>query len=214
MSNTVPTTDGAAKPVVTLFETYGSGASYIGPRVAQVLGLPFHGQAFSSQEIEEAESWREKEGLLSRVVSAMGSSSWGGLDVGDVTAAQRDKYELVMQNNRTVQDFAREGGVIMGRNGAFILADRPATLHVKLDGPLEQRIARAAKDSGIDIARAAKRQVREDQVRADMSIDLYGWDPRGNDRYDMVLNTGTMNLDACVEIIVLAYRVESGHRVG
>jgi hypothetical protein len=29
-------------PVVTLFESYGSGADYIGPRVAQALGLPFH----------------------------------------------------------------------------------------------------------------------------------------------------------------------------
>ena len=212
MSNAVPTTKATVIPVVTLFETYGSGASYIGPRVAQALGLPFHRQAFSSQEIEEAESRREKEGLLFRVAGAMGSS-WGGVDVGDVTAAQRDKYELVMQNNCTVLDSAREGGVIMGRNGAFILAGRPATLHVKLDGPLQQRLARAAKDSGINIARAAKRQKREDRIRADMSIDLYGWDPGENDRYDMVLNTGTLSLDTCVEIIVLASKVKSGHRV-
>ena len=34
------------RPVVTLFESYRSGASYIGPRVAQALGLPFHMQAF------------------------------------------------------------------------------------------------------------------------------------------------------------------------
>jgi hypothetical protein len=40
-----PTLSGAAaslRPVVTLFESYGSGASYIGSRVAQALGLPFH----------------------------------------------------------------------------------------------------------------------------------------------------------------------------
>ena len=53
-------------PVVTLFESYGSGASYVGPRVAQALGVPFHAQAFSSEEIERAMTERESEGLLSQ----------------------------------------------------------------------------------------------------------------------------------------------------
>jgi hypothetical protein len=44
----------------------------------------------------------------------------------------------------------------MGRNGALILANWPAALHVKLDGPVTQRVERAAKDSGIDVERAAK----------------------------------------------------------
>ena len=35
-----------------------------------------------------------------------------------------------------------------------------------------------------------------------MSIELYGWDPRDPTRYDLVVNTGRMDLDACVEIIV------------
>ena len=80
-----------------------------------------------------------------------------------------------------VIEAAREGGVITGRNGALILADWPGALHVLLDGPLQQRIERAAEESGIDVERAAKRQKREDQVRADMSIELYGWDPREAD---------------------------------
>lgn len=198
----------AAVPVVTLFESYGSGAGYVGPRVAQALGLPFHPQAFSSEEIEAAESRREHEGLLARVFGAIGTS-YGGLDVGDVTAGQRDKYELTMENTRVVLDEAEQGGVIVGRNGAFILRDRPATLHVRLDGPLEQRVARAARDAGIDAERARKRQKREDQVRADMSLDLYGWDPREVDHYDMVLNTGLLDLDTCVAIVVAAARLKA-----
>ncbi|MPV87068.1 hypothetical protein GB882_00190, partial [Georgenia ruanii] len=194
--------------VVTLFESYGSGAGYVGPRVARALGLPFHRQAFSSEEIEAAESRREHEGLLARVFGALGTS-YGGLDVGDVTAGQRDKYELTMENTRVVLDEADQGGVVMGRNGAFILRDRPATLHVRLDGPLEQRVARAARDAGIDVERARKRQKREDQVRADMSLDLYGWDPREVDHYDMVLNTGLLDLDTCVAIVVAAARLKA-----
>jgi cytidylate kinase len=198
------------RPVVTLFESFGSGGSYIGPRVAQALGLPFHAQAFSSEDLENAETQRENQGLLSRVLAAMGGS-YAGIEGPAVALAQADDYELVMQNTRDVQEFARAGGVIIGRNGALILANWPATLHVLLDGPPTQRIERAARDSGIDLDRAAKRQRREDQVRADMSIRLYGWDPRDTTRYDLVVNTGTMDLDTCVDIIVQAVRIKAGH---
>ncbi|HEY6747870.1 MAG TPA: cytidylate kinase-like family protein [Mycobacteriales bacterium] len=209
MSPTTPPEASATRPVVTLFESYGSGASYVGPRVAQALGLPFHQQAFSSEEIENAEAERENDGVLSRVMDAIGAS-YAGIEGHAVALAQRDNYDLIMDNTRTVERQAREGGVIIGRNGALILADWPASLHVKLDGPLDRRIERAAADSGISVERAAKRQKREDQVRADMSITLYGWDPRETDRYDLVVNTGTLDLDTCVEIIVQAARIRAG----
>jgi cytidylate kinase len=171
--------------------------------------VPFHAQAFSSEELENAEAERESQGVLARVFAAMGGS-YAGLEGPAVAMAQRDDYDLVMANTRQVQEEARQGGVIMGRNTALILANRPAALHVKLDGPLAQRVERAARDSGIPIERAAKRQKREDQIRADMSLQLYGWDPRDPDRYDLVVNTGTMDLDTCVQIIVQAASIKAG----
>jgi cytidylate kinase len=205
----------SSKVVVTLFESYGSGAGYVSEKVAQALGIPLHPQAFSSEEIEDAMTRRESEGVLTRVLGAMGGpyASYAGLEGPGVALAQRDNYELVMQNTRLVQEAARQGGVIVGRNGAFILANWPGALHVRLDGPLEQRIARAAEESGIDTERAAKRQKREDQVRADMSIELYGWDPRELDRYHLVVNTGIMDLDTCADIIVQAARVKAGREM-
>jgi cytidylate kinase len=209
MTDTTPTSERSSKPVVTLFESYGSGASYIGPRVAQALSVPFHAQAFSSEEIENAMVERESEGPLSQVFGAMGGQ-YLGIEGRSFAVVQQDKHDLVVENTRKVVEDARQGGVIIGRNGALILADWPVALHVKLDGPVRQRIERAAKDSGIDIERAAKRQKREDQVRADMSIEFYGWDPRETERYDLVVNTGTMDLDTCVDIIVQAALVKAG----
>jgi cytidylate kinase len=208
MSDTLPGAADSRRPVVTLFESYGSGASYIGPRVAQGLGVPFHEQAFSSQQIENAAERREDEGVLSRFFGAVGGS-YAGLEGPSVAMAQRDDYEMVLENTRIVQEQADEGGVITGRNAALILAHRPGALHVKLDGPLAQRIERAASDAGIDVQRAAKRQKREDQVRADLSLQFYHWDPRETDRYDLVVNSGTMDLDTCVQIIVAAARIKA-----
>ena len=166
MPDTTPAAGRPLRPVVTLFESYGSGASYIGPRVAQALGVPFHAQAFSSEEIESAMVERESEGPLSQVFSAMGGQ-YLGIEGASVAMAQQDTYDLAMENTRTVVEDARQGGVILGRNGALILADWPVALHVKLDGPLTKRIERAAKDSGIDIERAAKRQKRKCGARSE-----------------------------------------------
>jgi len=211
MSDGISAEGRSPRPVVTLFESYGSGANYIGSRVAQALGVPFHAQAFSSEELEDPEADRENDGILSRVFAAMGGS-YAGLEGPAVAMAQRDDYDLVMANTRQVQQEARQGGVIMGRNAALILAHLPAALHVKLDGPLIQRIERAAREGGISIERATRRQKREDQIRADMSLQLYGWDPRATERYDLVVNTGNMDLDTCVEIIVQAARIKGGLR--
>jgi cytidylate kinase len=195
-------------PVVTLFESYGSGAEEVGPRVADALGVTFHAQAFSSDQLEETPDPRADDSLLSRVLSAMGGS-YAALDGPSVAMAQRDDHELVLRNTRWVTEAAESGGVIVGRNGALILARWPGALHVRLDAPVERRVERAAVSSGITPARAARRQRREDDLRADMSLRFYGWDPRDPTRYDLVLNTGTLDIDVCVDIVVHACRAKA-----
>jgi cytidylate kinase len=198
-------------PVVTLFESFGAGAEDVGPRVADALGLSYHSQAFASQEIGDAMSRHASEGLLARAFGAMGGryASYAGLEGAAVAMAQQDNYELVMQNTREVIELAREGGVIVGRNGALILADWPSALHVKLDSPLRQRLERVAQRTGMSEPGVARRQKQEEQVRADMSIELYGWDPREFDHYDLLVNTGLMDLDTCVAIIVAAVKAKA-----
>jgi glucuronide carrier protein len=201
-----PTT---GRPVVTIFELYGAGADYVGRRVAEALGLPYHAQAFSSEEIEGgAEAATEQGATLAQVYSVMGGA-YGGFEGRDVVTTQRQKYELIMDNNRKVWESAESGGVIVGRNGAVVLADRPRTLHVLLTGAVEDRVARAAREAGISSERAHARQKREDQVRADMSMVLYGWDPRLPERYDLVINTSRIPLDAAVTAIVDAVRLSA-----
>lgn len=196
-----------AKPVVTIFEYVGSGAEYVGHKVAEALGLPFHSQAFSSEAIEsgQADQADDEGAVLAQVFSVMGGA-YGGFGGREVATTQRQAYDLVMDNNRTVWGFADEGGVILGRNGAVILAERPNTLHVLLTAAVEDRVARLASEGGVTLEQAAKRQVHEDQVRADISRVLYGWDPLLPDRYDLVLNTSRIPLDAVVNAILDALR--------
>lgn len=175
-------------PVVTIYEYYGARGEEIGQVVAERLGVRFHAQAFSSEQLSDPRTDNDELAELVRVLTVMGGA-YGGVDSRDVATVQRERYELIVSNTKTVWDEADTGGVIMGRNGAAILRDRPNTLHVLLTGAVQDRIAHASQRDGVSLKDAAERQRREDQVRADMSLTFYGWDPRLPDAYDLVINT-------------------------
>jgi cytidylate kinase/MFS family permease len=202
----------APKPIVTLFEMYGSGAEEVGPKVAEALGVRWEPQAFPSESIEAAVAAGRAEpddSVLSRVFRTLGGSP-SVLDdrSGQALFAQSD-YELVQENNRHVLAATKDGGVLLGRNGAVILADRPGALHVLLTGRVEDRVARAAAAAGITPEQAARRQVSEDAIRAEMSQKLYHWDPRDPSRYDLVINTSHIDIPETIDIIVTAGRRQS-----
>lgn len=194
----------SSKPVVTIFETYGSGAGVVGPAVAAELGVPWISQAYSSEDLEAAEGrGPQEDSFLSRILATLGRTA-ASSDVG-VFSGQLDMLDAE-DAVRELRAQVADGGVVLGRNATVILADDPLALHVKLDGPLEQRIARGAEEAGIDIAQARARQAREDSARSAMSQRLFNWDPRHDDHFDLVVNTGRLPLDMTVQVILDAYR--------
>jgi cytidylate kinase len=199
-------------PVVTLFEKYGAGARYIGPRVAEALGVAWLDQAFSSADIESAKypgagQVNDAGGFLARFLGRYATGATV-LDDASIPLAQAQDAEMVAENTRFVQEAGEKGAVMLGRNGALILADLPQALHVQLDAPVEVRIARAAENEGLDHAQAVRRQRNEDRIRAEMSERFYYWNPMDIDRYDLVVNTGVLDLDTCVDVIVAAYNAK------
>ncbi|MGB7962113.1 MAG: cytidylate kinase family protein [Propionicimonas sp.] len=200
-------TPGAMRPVVTLWETYGSGATTVGSAVASALHVPFLAQHLSSEELEaaaEPHAGRD-DSLLTRLLDTLGRTA-PSADAGVFSGAALTRD--VADHVRRLREAVTEGGVVIGRNATVILADVPTALHVKLDGPLEQRLARAASEAGIDLAHARARQAREDRVRAELSLRLHNWDPRDNDRFDLVINTGMLSTDMAAAMIVAAYRIK------
>lgn len=209
------TAEGATQrsaPIVTLFEMYGSGATTVGPRIAEALGVPWVSQVFSSEQIETAEAARVQEpddSLLARVFRRLGATPQMQDDRGGQALFTASDRELVEENTRTVLESTRNGGVILGRNATIILADQPRAIHVLLTGAVEDRIARAASEAGIDRTKAARRQASEDVVRREMSERLYAWNPQDPSRYDLVVNTSRIDLSTVVELVVAASR--AGH---
>ena len=199
--------------VVTLFEKYGAGARYIGPRVADALGVEWMDQAVSSADIESAKypgagAASDQGSGLARFLGRFAPSATV-LDDASIPLAQAQDAEMVEENTRIVKEASAGGVVMLGRNGALILGDIPTALHVQIDAPVEVRVARAAKEEGLDLTHATRRQRNEDWARAEMSERFYHWNPMNIDRYDLVINTGVMDLDTAVDVIVAAYQAKA-----
>ncbi len=200
-----PTSSGPTPPpVVTIYGTYGAGAKQVGRAVARELGLPYFAPAFSSEALEGGSDdvHAQEATFLTRMIALMAAAF--GASVIPEGSIERHRESLIEENNRQVQGCAHVGGVMVGRHGALLLADRPNTIHVLLTGSVEDRIERAAAESGIAREHAARRLEREDHVRADMARALFDWDPRVPDHYDLVINTSRIPLDGVVAAILAA----------
>ena len=207
MSQPVITSTG---PVVTLFESYGSGAEQVGTRVAELLGVQFLSQQYSSEMLEQASAHQQdsEDGFLMRFFKRFGQPSVEHLDNILIPSDQQDDQQVVAGINRTLLDFTAGGGVVLGRNGTVVLAGNPKALHVKLDGSVERRVARAAELAGIDPERAARRQINEDEGRSAMALRLYNWDPRDDKYYDVIVNTDRLSPEAAAQIIVAGVKAK------
>ncbi|SDB81134.1 Cytidylate kinase [Raineyella antarctica] len=192
-----------------MWEQYGAGLEEVAQLVAQQLGLPVTGQAFSSEDIEaQAAEDDANHGILDRLAAIVGAGH-NVMSVpksADVTEA-RDQATMIAQNRELVLGLAARGGVILGHDATKILAGRAHTLHVKLVGPVEDRIAWAATQHGIGLELARMRQEREDRIRPEMSQQFNRWDPRGTDYFDLIVNTTTFGVQGAAALIAQGARM-------
>jgi cytidylate kinase len=105
------------------------------------------------------------------------------------------------------------GAVILGRAGMVALGKRPDVLCVRLDGPVEDRIAQVVAQ-GVDEASARKGQREVDKARDAYARVFFGArqdDPR---LYHVILDSTALSVQTCVEIIARAARDRFDERAG
>jgi len=208
MNNTSGQTSG--KQIITIWELYGCGMEEIAARVAEQLGLPLHGQAFSSEQIEVATAERERDGAFGRFLRNLSPATIPNSSAADAVLQEAQTVEdTAREVMSTVNGFAAQGGVILGYNGAYLLRGRPGALHVKLVGKPDARIARGAKLAGISEERSAKRQPIEDEFRRELSLRIFRFDPTGDDYYDLVIDSTRFAEDDVVALIVAAAKARA-----
>jgi hypothetical protein len=200
--------------VVTVSAAYGAAGAEVSRAVAERLGLPFHDRAIAAQvavrlgvSVSEAEANDETvvRGLW-RLVASLGTMpdpGGGVLPTGNLPDARayREQTERVLAE---IADGA--GGVVLGRAGALVLKDRPDALHVRLDGPREQRLAAAVRRSGRSFDEVRGEMEANDRTREAYVRHFYRCDPSDAQHYHLVVDTTAMPLETVVELVVIAAR--------
>jgi cytidylate kinase len=206
-------------PVVTISATYGSGGGFVGPRVAERLGVRFVERAISvavAEQLAVAEGTGPaagfevvedmEDGLGSGLVRWLSSYAalgevWAGVPFPDHDydeSAYRAHVASVLRQQAAV------GAVILGRGGQVVLRDCLHALHVRLDGPVERRIAQAVDLGGIDPATAHSAQQRTDAARNRYFHRLYRGNLADPRYYHLVIDATSVPWATCVDIIVAA----------
>jgi cytidylate kinase len=200
--------------VVTVSASYGAGGSEIGPAVAEALGLPFIDRAVPAGvarkldvplDLAQQRDETTDRGLW-RVISSMAlvpeMAGAGPLAYHSFA----DEHAFREKTEEVLHEIAETGGVVLGRAAALVLAGRDDALHVRLDGPVERRVAESVRRSGRTEAEVRRALRSNDAARAAYVRNFYRADPADARHYHLVLDTTAVGWEAATELVVRAAR--------
>jgi cytidylate kinase len=198
----------AHEPVITVSATYGAGGSVIAPRLTAELGWPFIDRLISADAVSQ--SLHSQEGLAhgeqdstptGRFLSYFARAATVGAVIGPDPDLEDDTDIRTRTEKALKALLTGHGGVVLGRAGAIVLASRPMAYHVRLDGPVDRRIAWAAPHEGLDREAARRRQAETDRARTAFVKRLYRADPSNPLLYHLVLDPTVIGVDAAIDVI-------------
>jgi cytidylate kinase len=203
-------------PVVTVSATYGAGGSVITPRLAAELSLPFVDRMIGGDlGAGTIEASRSREGLsdgeqeltpAGRFLSYFARAASVGAMMAPDPLLEDDDQIRARSEAALSGLLAGAAAVVLGRAGAVVLAGRPRAFHVRLDGPVERRVAWAARHEGLDLADAHKRQSETDRARTTFVKRLYRADPNDSRLYHLVLDPTAFGVERSTRILAGAAR--------
>lgn len=191
--------------MVTVAAEHGAGGDLVAPRVADALGVPFLDRALPASLAAAAEASERQGALVGRLARA--STMLAGEPVERI---DRDEAQIRGELAEFLARAESTGGVVLGRGGAFALADAPSVLHVLLSGALEGRVARVAEREGIERAEADRRVRTQDRARKDYMRRVFGVDADDRRHYHLIVDTVALGIDASVELVLAASRARTG----
>jgi MFS family permease len=199
--------------VVTISGSFGAGAGWLGPALAQRLGLPFLDRAIPLRVSEDlgvpldavvADDERRQGALARSLLGLVGDPGYFG--VGGLESPLAVSEDAVRKATEKLlwEVASGPGGVVVGRAGAVVLGTYPQALHLRLDAPPDVRVERVVREEGLSEAEAWHRLRRVDGLRSAYLRDLYGRDPADPTLYHLVFDTAALPLDACLEVAAAA----------
>ena len=190
--------------VITISREFGSGGRTIGKLAAERLGIPCYDQ-------ELIEKIEEKSGLAKEFIAERGEYTLKGGWLANAFA-DRSLNGLSVQDylwtiqRKTILELAEQSPcVIVGRCADYILEGKADLLKVFIHASIEARSKRIVEKYG-ESSESPEKRLRDKDIRRSAYYRFYTdveWGIAKN--YDVALDSGTLGLDRCVEIITSLY---------
>ena len=206
-------------PGVTISAGYGAGGTAIANAVAVALSLPLLDRAISAPvaaqlhvTVHEAETAEFERKGMGRFFGLLAPLAGGVLGAGTDAAPVEDDNPFDEAGpfrerpEATMTEALERGAVVLGRAGGAAFRDRTDVLRVRLFGSPDARVAHAQVAESVDDETARNRMHMVDHARAHYVRRLYGCDIDDPALYQLQIDSTQIAADACVDIIVRAYR--------
>ncbi len=193
------------KKIITISREFGSGGRTIGHKVAEKLGIPFYDKelvdhiamesGFAPQYVEEHGEHSPGKSFFSYAFAHQGVPGvMNGMSTADFL--WNIQCSVILQ-------LAEQGPcVIVGRNADYILKDRKDCLHTFIHADMDFRADRIVRLYG-ESEKSPEARLHEKDKRRKVNYQHYTgrtWGTAQN--YDISLNSSTLGIDECVDIIV------------
>ncbi len=185
------------RPVVSISREAGSGGRIIAERLAQKLGFDLFHQEVVHEMAKNADiSVRFIETLDERGLNTL--DNWIASLV-DERYLWPDQYLHHLM--KVIGTIGKHGNsIIVGRGANFILPPE-VKISVRIIAPYEFRCAHVAKEFNLTPDEAARRITKTESTRKSFIWKYFNASIADPENYGLVINTGVLSMDDCVEII-------------
>lgn len=202
--------EGKPLPSIAFSRFPGSAAVELGLRVAERLGWEFYGiELLDRIARERGIAPRLLEGLDERVRSAIERQVVDAMGHPGLTESEYLHHMI-----QTITTLGERGGCVLFGRGSHLILSPERTLRVLVVAPRGVRAERLARRRGVPAAEGSSLLAGEETAREEFFRHHFGRDPNDPSLFDIVLNTGTLSLDACADLVLAALRARfPGHRL-
>jgi peroxiredoxin/cytidylate kinase len=200
--------------VITISRQLGSGGDEIALEVSKILGYEYFDKSLISstgkdlgvceEDIADfSEDTYKVSSLVDRILlrKKLVTVPPNPKDSAQISKTL-DEYECLSGIQAVVNNLAsRKKTVVVGRGGQAILKNKIGVLHVRIIAPVEVRVERIMKIGGLSREDAQKLVEENDKAAAEYLRRFYNIDWEDVSNYDLVLNTGKMDLSTAAKAI-------------
>lgn len=190
----------ASISIVTISREPGSGGSLVGKKLAEELGMDFFHQELINEMAESAQVSR----LLAETLDEKSLNvleDWISSHVYDRHLWPDAYLKHLMKLIGTIANHGN--AVIVGRGANFIIP-REKAFNIRIVAPLKIRIRQVAKAYSISEDESKRRVLHTESSRKAFVHKYFYSDIADPSHYDLIVNTGTVSLEAAVKIIKTA----------